>query len=1605
MSSIQNLVRAVRTYVKVRPVAFTFAMLVLATSEPFPSAAAPRLEVQPGDRICLVGNALGERMQHHNYWETLLYQRFPQHNLAVRNLCFPGDEPFHRLRSLNFGSPDDHLTHSKAGVILFFFGYNESFQGAGGLAQFSADLHRLIAETREKNYSGEGPPRMALISPIAFENTGDPNLPDGKLHNQRLAAYTQAMAQVAAETGVAFADVFTPTQRLFQRTDERLTLNGFHLNDAGYRALAPVLDAALFDVAAASAEPSSDGDGASDVPPPNAVAPDFRADLRAEIADKNFHWWHRYRAVNGYSIYGTRGAAGRDGSGNYNNTDVMERERAILDQMVSNRDARIWQVAQRQDVPPTVDDGNTLPFLEPTTNVGLPNDPNLKNGKLGSLDYLSAAEQKQRFKLAPGYEIQLVASEEQFPELANPVAINFDNQGRLWVATMPSYPQWKPKTELDDKLLILEDHDGDGRSDECRVFAGGLHQPTGFELGRGGVFVAQQPDILFLADTDGDDREDIRLRRLVGFDTADSHHGISAFEWGPGGALYFQEGTFKQSQIETLEGVVRLSDAGIWRYDPRTEEFEVHVSFSFANPWGHIFDRWGQNFIADASPGFNYWAAPISGYVPFPDKHPGGSRDRALDWGGPKSDKSFPTFFVKRIRPTSGCELISSRHFPPEAQGNFLLNNVIGERAVLQHRVREEGSGFAGTEIETLVSGEDGNFRPVDLQFAPDGSLYIVDWHNALIGHLQHNLRDPSRDTSHGRIWRVTYPSRPLIEPPQIAGAEIVSLLALLKEPEDRTRYRVRRELATRDSSDVLPAIEQWLANLLAAPPADGTGPEALADYEHHLLEALWMFQTHNQVHTELLQRMLSSPDHRARAAAVRVLSHWRNKVGDPLELLAPMTHDAHPRVRLEAVRACSFLKGPQAIETALEVLNYDMDVYLHYTLDETIRVLEDLRSGQSDHRLTHAQAAGATHVHDHDHNHGPATAGTTAPSPAPLVFLDKSPEIVQFQLDRMPASQLLLVERSADNSRFRPVYEAILLRDGVSRQDREEAAEALSRLNGTTVVHELLAAIKQLGDERREAEAGRREGVASRGTNGRSSAVNAGQLATILLRQPADALSEHVGAFRVQAASGNSAVRPVALAALVMISDEASAWSLAERSAADRQAFLAAVVLLPAARQRAALRDRVLDCLDQAQPLAVRRSAVRALGFVPAQPADNFRQVAPLIAVAPLRATAVQTMLRIPARQRPADAAGQVVEALVTLAESTPAAERTTDRFLEAMQLADELLAGLPTAVARGYRARLREVVVRVVSIQTVHEEMRYDTRFFAVEAGRPVQLVLRNEDLMPHNLVICAPGKLREVAQQAAGLPPTIDAQGRQYVPASDDVLHAMRMVKPHDQDVLTFTAPSEPGEYPYVCTFPNHWMRMYGVMVVVEDLDAWLSDPVEPADPLGITREYVQSWTMDAFESDVAAALQGRTPQIGERIFKEATCLQCHKLGEQGGAVGPELTAVFQRHKGDHRSILRELLDPSYKVEPAYAVSNILTVDGQVVSGIIKAQDRDTITVVSNPENPQPQVIEREEIDEIVKSSTSMMPKGLLDRFTREEIFELLVYMEANQAPATE
>ena len=617
--------------------------------------------------------------------------------------------------------------------------------------------------------------------------------------------------------------------------------------------------------------------------------------------------------------------------------------------------------------------------------------------------------------------------------------------------------------------------------------------------------------------------------------------------------------------------------------------------------------------------------------------------------------------------------------------------------------------------------------------------------------------------------------------------------------------------------------------------------------------------------------------------------------------------------------------------------------------------------------------------VHDHG-DHALSVQSASPKAAPPTVFLDKSPRIVEYQLKRLDNQRLLQVERKTDDAKFIPVYAAILSRVGMSPQYREEALEALIKLRQSDSVSILLEAIGKFKVEDRD------------------EARTARQLADMLLGQPVINLQARSETILEATEGTNSQLRAVAFAALVTANERDQAISRLNVSEQATLAFLDGIELIPDTKKRSSLRDVVVELLKTSPQDSVRRAAVRAIGFIRENPSESFELLAPLFDNAELRDETVRTLLKIPPGQRGSQAGAQLVSSLVDHAEKTPAEQRTTPVFVDAMQLADQLLAKIPSSDAKAYRQRLDAVTVRVVRIRTVEEEMRYDLPYFAVQAGKSVQIVLENHDLMPHNLVITVPGALKEVAQLGLEVGPTGGWQGLPYVPESDKVLHATDLVPADQQTRLTFDAPIEPGEYPYVCTFPQHWYRMYGVMVVVEDLDAWMKSPVEPANPIGSNRSFVQAWALNDLQSELEAGLRGRTPDIGKRIFAEASCAGCHKMNGEGGVIGPELTDVLSRWKGDRVGILREILDPSHKVDEKYVMQRILTVDGQTMTGILIAEDDDHVTLISSPDAKEPLVLSQDDIEAMVPSSISMMPKALLDQYTKDEIFELLSYLES-------
>ncbi len=514
--------------------------------------------------------------------------------------------------------------------------------------------------------------------------------------------------------------------------------------------------------------------------------------------------------------------------------------------------------------------------------------------------------ERASFKVLDGFEVQLFASEHQ--GAAKPIAIRFDPDGRLWVVGSLLYPQIKPGETANDKVTILEDTDADGRADRTTVFADSFLVPLGLELGDDGAYVSSATELVHVRDTDGDGRANERRVVLRGFGTGDAHQTINSFTWGPSGELMISQGLHANSRVETPWGLAELRQAGLFRLWPRRLKLDAIWTGAMGahNPYGTVFDRWGQPFVFAGNGHGIYHLTPALIETDHFLLHP-------AIW--------------QQGRKFGGADIVENSHWPEKYQGEVLTGGYL-QNTVERFRLTESGSTFKVERLPPLIESTNTAFRIVDVRFGPDGALYLCDWYNTLIGHYQTSLRDPGRDRSRGRIWRVTAKGRPPVPWKKLQALPTAALLDELKSSQRWNRQLAKRVLADRRPSVVLPALAAWQQS---SPP-----PDTLAAFE-----ALGVYASLETVETNHLARLARSPEPGARAYAARVVGHWATRLPNPLDWLGPLVVDSHPRVRLEAVVACSFVPDPRAVEMAARATDHPMDSHIDYAFTQTVHALK----------------------------------------------------------------------------------------------------------------------------------------------------------------------------------------------------------------------------------------------------------------------------------------------------------------------------------------------------------------------------------------------------------------------------------------------------------------------------------------------------------------------------------------------------------------------------------------------------------------------------------------------------------------------------------------
>ncbi|MEO7300575.1 MAG: PVC-type heme-binding CxxCH protein, partial [Verrucomicrobiota bacterium] len=489
------------------------------------------------------------------------------------------------------------------------------------------------------------------------------------------------------------------------------------------------------------------------------------------------------------------------------------------------------------------------------------------------------AAQKQ-FVVPDGFDVRLFAAE---PDVINPVAMTWDERGRLWVLELYEYPLGAPAGQKGrDRIKILEDTDNDGRADKVTVFADGLNLATGLLLGNGGAYVGQAPDLLFLEDTNHDDKADKRTVLLTGFGLNDRHELLNGFTWGPDGQLYMTHGVFNASKVKIPEATtpgVTMS-AAVARFDPRTKKFEIFADGT-SNPWGVDFDKYGNAFVSACVIDHLFHMAPGGIYA----------RQGGVP-GNPYSYELLPSIVEHKhhMAAYAGICIYQGDNFPEEYRGHVFFGNI-HQNAINHDRLIPNGSSFKAVAEKDFLTTSDGWFRPVSEQTGPDGSLWIADWYDKYPCYQNAQADPEGVDRERGRIWRVVYTG-------ENAGKKIGS------RPEkkmDLSKLKNEELVNLLEHSNIWQrrATQRLLIERIDNGRRGIPGPNGSKNFNSGL----------DSTSLDLMQKSLNGKTLEIRLAALdTVLGTFRPQIVNTNRICEKLLADKNPTVRAQAIKMVSLM-------------------------------------------------------------------------------------------------------------------------------------------------------------------------------------------------------------------------------------------------------------------------------------------------------------------------------------------------------------------------------------------------------------------------------------------------------------------------------------------------------------------------------------------------------------------------------------------------------------------------------------------------------------------------------------------------------------------------
>ncbi|SFG39001.1 putative membrane-bound dehydrogenase domain-containing protein [Algoriphagus hitonicola] len=889
---------------------------------------------------------------------------------------------------------------------------------------------------------------------------------------------------------------------------------------------------------------------------------------------------------------------------------------------------------------------------------------------------LSPEESQKLVQVPVGFELELFASE---PMIINPIAMTWDERGRLFVIETTDYPNEVRKEGGNDKIKILEDTDGDGKADKVTVFADNLNIPTSITPVNGGMLISMAPDFVFLKDTDGDDVADVREVVMTGWGKSDTHAGPSNLKYGFDNKIW---GVLGYSGFNgEVSGQQFNFGQGVYRFDPNGENLE-YLGNTSNNTWGLGFTEDFETFISTANGQHSVYFSMANKYVRRPIYQ--GSANtvhgidshydmphltpflRQVDWHGSYTAAAGHNFYTARDFPKEYWNRIA---FVAEPTGRILHNAIINA----------EGSGFTEKNGFNILASSDEWFSPVHAEVGPDGALWVADWYNFII---QHNPTprgfengegnayiNPLRDAKHGRIYRLVYKGAKEAERFDLQDKDNGELIAALNSDNMFWRMTAQRLIVENQMQDLLPELYQLISNQ----EVDEIGLSPAAVHALWALKGLGALDGSNREAEMVVEKALRHPSASVRKNALRVL---------------PNSPDA-----LKAILASDLLKDDDAHTRKQAFLTIAEMPFSEDAAKALVPLAED-QTNAEDNYLPQAMFA---------------------------AVLSHPTEFSKREISMASSS-------NAD--------EEVSLADRISRSLISEQYPLDQR---NSILFPPDVAGKEI-DLRM---------IISKGDN---------PLAGVLVAQGNNS-------------NGYS----------LYIYQDALHFAIVQN---DRQTIISSQKNLPEDQFviNASLKE------DGSMSLSINGNEIGT-----AKVSGLFEEE-----LSPKSVRVGRNDSRNVVGKYEGDwwFAGRLNNKS-TLSLTKPGVE-----------LSSEESSAEATITANG---------TSMIKLSVIPHEMKFDKAEFTVKAGSQVTIDFENPDFMQHNLVIGQKGSMDAIGNAADELARNPRGAEQNYVPEIPEVIVATALVDPEGRESLVFTAPTEPGEYPFVCTVPGHWRIMNGIMKV--------------------------------------------------------------------------------------------------------------------------------------------------------------------------------------------